>query len=107
MRFLAVITVFLSLAAAGQIIHIPLGSKATNQPYWATSPGTNQVVGWQAWQAVETNFVALTNVWAGHSVTNATNTTWGYGGGLLRWDTNYLYVSIGTNAWKRVAITNW
>ena len=38
------------------------------------------------------------------TVTHSTNSTFGYGAGLLTADTNYFYVSIGTNAWRRVAI---
>ena len=38
------------------------------------------------------------------TVTHSTNTTYGYGSGLLTADTNYLYVSVGTNAWRRLAI---
>lgn len=41
------------------------------------------------------------------TITNANSTTWGNGSGLLTWDTNYLYVSVGTNAWKRVGLATW
>ena len=41
------------------------------------------------------------------TVTNSNSTTWGYGAGLVRVDTNYLYVSVGTNAWKRAALSGW
>ena len=37
-------------------------------------------------------------------VTHSTNSTAGLGVGRIFCDTNYLYVSIGTNAWRRVAI---
>jgi hypothetical protein len=33
---------------------------------------------------------------------NATGNT-----GDISWDTNYFYVAIGTNTWRRVALTNW
>lgn len=41
------------------------------------------------------------------TITNATDSTWGRGSGLVTWDTNYLYISVATNAWKRVGLTNW
>jgi hypothetical protein len=34
----------------------------------------------------------------------ASNSTFGYGAGLLAGDTNYIYVSVATNAWRRLAI---
>ena len=41
------------------------------------------------------------------TVTNSTDGTGGHGAGLIRWDANYLYVSVGTNQWKRAALTGW
>ncbi len=41
------------------------------------------------------------------TISNATDSTWGKGAGILTWDTNYLYLSVGTNAWKRVAVATW
>ena len=41
------------------------------------------------------------------TVTNSTDPTFGRGAGIVTADTNYLYLSIGTNLWKRVAVTNW
>lgn len=41
------------------------------------------------------------------TVTNSTDSTYGYGAGLICLDTNYIYFSVGTNQWKRVAGTNW
>jgi hypothetical protein len=40
-------------------------------------------------------------------ITNATDTTWGGGAGLVCVDSNYVYVSVGTNLWKRAALTSW
>ena len=34
-------------------------------------------------------------------------TTYGYGAGVVLVDTNYVYVSVGTNAWKRAALSSW
>jgi hypothetical protein len=39
--------------------------------------------------------------------TIATSTAAAAGAGQITWDTNYIYVSVGTNLWKRAAITNW
>jgi len=39
-----------------------------------------------------------------YTVTNSTNSTFGYKAGLLALDTNYLYFSIGSNTWRRIAI---
>jgi len=44
---------------------------------------------------------------AAGTVTNSTDSTGGRGAGLIRWDTNYLYVSVGTNQWKRAALSSW
>lgn len=41
------------------------------------------------------------------SITNSSSSTFGYGAGLLQCDTNYLYVSVATNRWKRAALTTW
>ena len=42
------------------------------------------------------------------TITNATNTTWGYGAGLIVRDGNYLYESVvGTNSWKRAGFSSW
>ena len=41
------------------------------------------------------------------TVTNSTDSTSGHGGGLIRWDANYIYVSVGTNQWKRATLTSW
>lgn len=42
-----------------------------------------------------------------YTVTNADDTTWGYGAGLIRWDADYIYVSTASNTWKRAALTTW
>jgi len=44
---------------------------------------------------------------ASYTVTNSTDTTFGYGAGLMIFDTNYVYVSVGTNLWKRAALASW
>jgi hypothetical protein len=44
---------------------------------------------------------------APRTITNATDTTWGKGSGLLTWDTNYLYISVGSNQGKRAALSTW
>ena len=41
------------------------------------------------------------------TITNRTDTTWGYGAGLVCVDSNYLYLSVGSNSWKRVAVGTW
>jgi len=41
------------------------------------------------------------------TVTNATSTTWGRGAGMLCVDSNYVYVSVGTNVWKRSSLSTW
>lgn len=38
---------------------------------------------------------------------SATDTTNGYTGGLIVADSSYIYVSVGANSWKRVAIASW
>jgi hypothetical protein len=49
------------------------------------------------WFGTNVNF--LTN-----TVTHSTNSTLGYGAGLMTMDTNYLYLSIGSNTWRRISI---
>ena len=39
-----------------------------------------------------------------YTVTNSTNSTFGYSAGLIALNTNYLYFSIGSNAWRRIEI---
>lgn len=39
-----------------------------------------------------------------NTITASTNSTFGYGAGLMTCDTNYVYVSIGTNNWRRITI---
>ena len=41
------------------------------------------------------------------TVTNASDSTWGNGSGLVCCDSNYVYVSVGSNVWKRVALSSW
>ena len=38
------------------------------------------------------------------TITNSTDTTWGKGAGLICVDANYIYISTGTNTWKRAAL---
>ena len=37
------------------------------------------------------------------TITSYTNSTFGYGAGMFCADTNYLYLSTGTNRWRRLA----
>jgi hypothetical protein len=39
------------------------------------------------------------------TIAHSTNSTFGYGAGLLACDTNYAYISVGTNSWRRIAIS--
>lgn len=41
------------------------------------------------------------------TITNATDTTFGYGPGMVCVDSNHIYISVGTNLWKRVPIAAW
>lgn len=41
------------------------------------------------------------------TISTATNSTFGFGAGLMLCDTNYVYVSVGTNRWKRAALSSW
>ena len=41
---------------------------------------------------------------ASYTVTASTNSTFGRGAGMFAVDTNYLYISVGTNNWGRVSI---
>jgi len=88
-----------------------LTALAQNPYYISNSTGTAYSIS-NAFNLVNSNFSILnTNKWPSingtnaYTVTNATDPAWS--AGLLRWDTNYLYLSVGTNSWKRVAITNW
>jgi hypothetical protein len=38
------------------------------------------------------------------TITNSSSSTYGFGAGLIGVDTNYLYISVGLNAWRRIAI---
>jgi hypothetical protein len=37
-------------------------------------------------------------------ITNSGSSTFGFGAGLIGVDTNYIYISVGLNAWRRIAI---
>lgn len=41
------------------------------------------------------------------TITNASQSTWGHGAGLMVWDTNFIYVSVGTNQWRRATLSAW
>ncbi|MDE2105636.1 MAG: hypothetical protein KGL39_50885 [Patescibacteria group bacterium] len=41
------------------------------------------------------------------TITNATDSTFGWGAGVICVDSNYVYVSVGTNLWKRSALSSW
>ena len=41
------------------------------------------------------------------TVTNASDSTWGNGSGMVCCDSNYVYVSVGSNVWKRSALSSW
>ena len=55
---------------------------------------------------LQTPFVFFgTNVnFATNTVSHSTNSTLGFGAGLMTCDTNYFYVSVGTNIWRRISI---
>jgi len=38
------------------------------------------------------------------TITNSNDSTWGKGAGLICVDANYIYISTGTNTWKRAAL---
>ncbi len=46
------------------------------------------------------SFISVT----AYTPVTTTATTFGYGAGLLAGDTNYLYVSVATNLWRRISI---
>lgn len=110
------------VCAAEPVILIPLPTQGTNAGWWVSDPtGTNAVTARQAWQAVNTNFARVdarlgaiadglrTNsvVMSGMTISNATASTWGVGAGIVCVDADFVYVSTGTNAWKRAAISGW
>ena len=41
------------------------------------------------------------------TITNSNDSTWGKGAGLVCVDSNYVYISVGTNAWKRATLEAW
>lgn len=100
-----------------------LTAPATNQLSWtyatnqAGVTGTNYVFTWPTngsvglYKAVvEPDFpgvIRLTDLLKlfPRTVTNSTDTTWGNGSGLVCVDSNYVYISVWTNLWKRVALS--
>lgn len=108
----------------------PQWSKSLSNPSWQTlsgvtntyptASGTNYTISFQrpdatnafirvAMASDQPNFARLSALLstAPRTVTNATDTTWGNGSGLLTWDTNYVYISVGSNQWKRAALSSW
>jgi len=43
-------------------------------------------------------------VFVTNTITTATNTTLGFGAGLMACDTKFVYLSLGTNQWGRIPI---
>jgi len=91
-------TAFLvALCAAGQ------------SPYYiSNSTGMAYTIS-NAFTLVNSNFTMLqTNKWPtwGTNASTMTSTSAVPHAGFLAWDTNYLYLSVGSNEWKRVAVTN-
>lgn len=41
------------------------------------------------------------------TITNSTDSTFGAGAGLICYDASYVYVSTGTNQWKRATLNSW
>lgn len=41
------------------------------------------------------------------TVAKSCDSTSGHGAGLVKWDADYIYISVGTNQWKRAALTTW
>lgn len=41
------------------------------------------------------------------TVSKSTDSTRGHGAGLIKWDDKYIYISVGTNQWKRAALSSW
>jgi hypothetical protein len=87
---------------------------------YPTVSGTNYVISFPtpdptqafirvALAATQPNFAELSAILTTppRTITNGNSTTWGNGYGMVTWDTNYLYISVGTNAWKRAAISTW
>jgi len=74
-----------------------------------TMPYTDQGFIRAAAAASVPSFAELNGVLAltQRTVTNATSTTWAHGAGLVCVDSNYVYVSVATNAWKRAALSTW
>ena len=105
------------------LVMAPLGVYSNSVPWYlpdGTNPPaiTNNPNGWEVFHAYNNDFLwtsnrtralELSNVvsLSPTTINNATNTTWSRGAGLVCVDTNYLYLSVGTNRWKRVGVTNW
>jgi hypothetical protein len=70
----------------------------TNSPDFISEPTNSTTVAMT--NIVSFPFVLLTT----NTITHSTNSTFGYGAGLIGCDTNYLYISVGTNDWSRIAI---
>ena len=56
-----------------------------------------------------TKTATLGTALTGSTLTNATPATAGAAGttGDIQWDTNYIYICVATNTWKRVGIATW
>ena len=63
----------------------------------AMAPSTNEAV------ITLGGFLRLRSV----TITNSSDSTYGYTDGLIRWDSNYIYVSVASNLWKRAALSTW
>ena len=80
---------------------VPASSSVPMQ-FWRARSGVTNAAAFAAPLSVGALFAL-----APRTITNATDTTWGSGGGQVCVDTNYVYVSVATNAWKRATLTPW
>ena len=96
---------------AGDNLPLAFARANSNFVWSAASIGSNAaaiVVNATAWTNLNASFSAYlaTNspLVFSNTVGHSTNSTFGYGAGLLACDTNWVYVSIATNTWRRISI---
>lgn len=113
-------------ARAYNVTNINVGIDSNSNAWNKVNLNNNNFVAWNnasdatnayqetriAANTTQLNFINPTNglltanylLLAPATITTSTNSTFGHGAGLLTGDTNYLYISVGTNAWRRIGV---
>ena len=81
----------------------PVWSEARPQAIFQVDTNSQLIVNGVVLRGIGVNNLTLTP----YTVTNSTDWSFGFGPGVICVDSNYIYVSVGANRWKRSALSTW